>query len=90
MTIMTGKVFDTNRCAIFTKYLGPTNTRGGRIKAWAKSGGKLSVTIPYPHELNLSDAHASAAIALCDKLDWPFSKLHQAHVENGCVFVMGW
>lgn len=82
------EINDSGRCAIVTKYLGPTNTRGGRIKAWAKSGGKLSVTIPYPHDLSLSQAHAAAAVALCDKLGWTYSELHQAHVDNGCVFVM--
>ena len=87
---MTGKVFDTHRCAIFTKYLGPTNYRPARIKAWAKSGSKLSITISYPHELSQSDAHAAAAVALCDKMGWSFAALHQAHVNNGCVFVMGW
>lgn len=82
-------VADSGRCVIFTKYLGPTNTRGGRIKAWAKSGGKLSVTISYPHELSQSQAHASAAIALCNKMQWTFGVLHQAHAANGCAFVMG-
>ena len=83
------EVSDSHRCAIFTKYLGPTNCRPGRIKAWAKSGRKLSVTISYPHELSQSQAHAAAAVALCDKMGWTFDKLHQAHTENGCVFVMG-
>lgn len=82
------EINDSRRCAIFTKYLGPTNYRPGRIKAWAKSGGKLSVTISYPHELSQSQAHAAAAVALCDKMGWTFDKLHQAHTENGCVFVM--
>lgn len=81
-------VSDTGRCAIMTKYLGPTNFRPGRIKAWAKSGGTLSVTIPYPHELSLSEAHASAALALMAKMGWTCGILHQAHTPDGCVFVM--
>ena len=81
-------VSDSGRCAIFTKYLGPTNTRGGRIKAWAKSGGKLSVTIQYPHELSQSQAHAEAALALLNKMGWTCGILHQAHVDSGCVFIM--
>lgn len=83
------EINDSGRCAIVTKYLGPTNYRSGRIKAWAKSGNKIYVTIPYPHELNQSEAHAAAAVALCDKMGWTFTVLHQAHLENGCVFVMG-
>lgn len=53
--------------AIETRYYGPTNFRGSRIqaKAW---GGKI--TIPYPHELNTERAHAKAAMALCEKLNW--------------------
>lgn len=50
---------------IRTKYLGPTNTRGARIKAWA---GDRSVTIPYPYELNTEDAHMAAADKLADIL----------------------
>ena len=82
------EINDSGRCAIFTKYLGPTNRRAGRIKAWAKSGGTLSVTRAYEHELSLSQNHAAAAIALCDKLGWTFDTLHQAHTADGCVFVM--
>ena len=82
------EIRDSGRCAIFTKYIGPTNFRPGRIKAWAKSGAKLSVTISYPHELSQSQAHAAAAVALCDKMGWTFTHLHQAHTEDGCVFVM--
>ena len=41
--------------AILTKYLGPTDHRGVRIKAWSVS--KLSVTILYPHELSGEACH---------------------------------
>jgi hypothetical protein len=53
--------------AITTRYLGPTNTRGGRIKAkaWAKS-----LTVEYDHALNVEDNHREAAEALIAKLDW--------------------
>jgi len=53
--------------AITTKYMGPTNYRGGRIKAVCDRG---SVTIPYPHEANAGqDAHMVAVRALLDKFD---------------------
>jgi hypothetical protein len=52
--------------AIVTKYMGPTNTRGGRIKATADAG---SITIGYKSELNSEDNHRAAAVALCDKID---------------------
>ena len=51
--------------AIVTKYLGPTYTKGGRIKATCAEG---SCTIGYPHELDQKEAHVAAARALCDKL----------------------
>ena len=51
--------------AIETKYICPTNTKGGRIKAECWGG---SVTISYPHELDTDKAHAAAAQALIDKL----------------------
>lgn len=51
--------------AIETKYLGPTNNRGGRIKAECWGG---NVTIPYPHELDTAEAHKAAAQALIDKM----------------------
>lgn len=53
--------------AIFTRYLGPTNTRGSRIKATARG---LSVTIPLDHALDLTERHEKAARALLGKLGW--------------------
>ena len=54
--------------AIRTKYLGPTDYRGSRIKASAEAG---SVTIGYPHEKGAGEeAHRVAADALMEKLGW--------------------
>lgn len=53
---------------IETKYIGPTNHRGARIKATATHGA--SVTVPYPHELSESDRHSLAARKLAAKLNW--------------------
>lgn len=55
------------RQAITTKYLGPTNCRGSRIKARAAAG---SVTIDYPHALNHDKAHAFAASKLAERYGW--------------------
>ncbi len=54
--------------AIQTRYYGPTNTRGSRIKAWAE--GVKSVSIPYPHELSGEDVHRAAADKLAAKYGW--------------------
>lgn len=53
--------------AIQTRYFGPSNVKGARIKAWADAG---SVTIPYPHELSGQACHRKAAQALADKFGW--------------------
>ena len=53
---------------IETKYLGPTDHRGARIKATATNGD--AVTIPYPHELNDTDKHIAAVRKLAAKLNW--------------------
>ena len=48
--------------AIVTKYLGPTNVRGSRIKAWCERG---SITVSYDD--SVSDAHEVAVRALVAK-----------------------
>lgn len=50
--------------AIITKFLGPTNTKGSRIKATSWSG---AVTVSYNHALNVLDNHRAAADAVCAK-----------------------
>jgi hypothetical protein len=75
--------------AITTKYIGPSNTKGARIKATCDAG---STTIPYPHELSGSDVHAQAAMALCRKLGWTPERGHMGNwvcggLESNYVFV---
>ena len=71
--------------AITTKYLGPTDCRGSRIKAYDEDGN--SVTIPYPYHLPLGEAmHRAAADALCEKRDWT-GNLAGGGVKGGYVFV---
>ena len=53
--------------AILTKYLGPTNNKGSRIKASCDAG---SINIPYPYEFDIADAHKFAARQLTEKLKW--------------------
>ena len=53
--------------AIITKYFGPTNSRGSRIKATCAAG---SVTISYPYELSGQACHRAAADALVQKMGW--------------------
>jgi hypothetical protein len=74
--------------SILTKYLGPTNVRGSRIKA---SDGDNAVIIGYRDELRSEDAHAEAAKALCNKLNWHGELcrggLRKSRMDIGYVFV---
>lgn len=54
---------------IRTKYLGPTNNRGTRIKATSASGQSVTVNRDYAAEVNVDERRA--ALALCKKLGWP-------------------
>src|SRR5271169_5698843 len=53
--------------AIETKYFGPSNVKGSRIKATAMAG---SVTVEYDHALDSEGNHKSAAMALQFKMVW--------------------
>ena len=71
--------------AIETRYLGPTNTKGGRIKATAWAG---SVTVPYDHALNADANHRAAQLALRHKLGWQGKFAQGGNVKgDGYVFV---
>lgn len=50
--------------AIQTRYFGPTNTLGSRIKASCERG---SLTIPYPHELSGDEVHREAVRQLLSR-----------------------
>lgn len=58
----------SHRVGIQTKFLGPTNCRGSRVKAYTET--KLSVTVSWDHALNPPDNHARAAKALVEKMEW--------------------
>jgi hypothetical protein len=72
--------------AISTKYLGPTNARGSRIKATTASG--LTKTIPFDYELDEAGNAKKAAKALMKKLGWE-GKIACGSTKTGhcCVFV---
>jgi hypothetical protein len=53
--------------AITTKYIGPTNVRGSRVKATAAAG---SLTLGWDHALNPEANHLAAAQAFARKLGW--------------------
>jgi hypothetical protein len=76
--------------AIKTRFLGPTDTKGARIKAiWSKG----SLTIPYPYEMDRQGGHQQAARLLFSR---DFSRdfgdnivFATGHLPDGtCVHVM--
>lgn len=67
LNLYTATVRAKYRQAIITKYIGPTNNRGARIKAWCEAG---AITIPFDYALNQEERHCNAVSALLEKLDW--------------------
>jgi hypothetical protein len=72
--------------AIFVKYLGPTDTKTARLKAYEQDGNTLIVPA---HRCDY-DEYLSAALALVEKLEWGTGyKWVGGSMENGYVFVAG-
>jgi hypothetical protein len=76
--------------AIITKYIGPSNSRGARIRAtWKRFDGPVSLTIAYPYDLSDRDAHAAAAMALVRKYTDGGNDWNAGELPNGnYVFTM--
>ncbi len=64
------------RQGITTRYLGPTNSRGSRIKATARKADRnnnwpeMSLTVSYAYAGGSDTEHCKAAQALATKLGW--------------------
>lgn len=56
------------RQAIVTKFIGPTNYRGARVKARAQAG---SVVVPWDHGRDVDYNHKLAALVLAERYGWP-------------------
>lgn len=81
--------------AIETKYLGPTNYRGSRIKATARDTfycdeRPKSVTVPLDYALDTDANHERAALALLPKVcNSPDGvTMHKGATQRGYVFVV--
>ena len=75
---------------IVTKYLGPTNTRGTRVKAshYRDSDTTWTKTVFWDHSLEASENHLKAAEALVES--WPFKDLKvlgRGHDHNHYYFI---
>ncbi len=71
------------RQAIVTRFLGPTNHRGSRIKATADAG---SVTTSWDYALGPEENHTAAAKALAVKFGWK-GTWGGGGTKDGYVFV---
>jgi len=71
---------ETKPCRIIeTKYVGPTNTKGGRVIA--KTAGNR-IIVEWDSVLGIEDNHVAAACALAEKLGWPYPTLG-GNLPNG-------
>jgi hypothetical protein len=74
--------------AIETKYMGPTNTRGSRIRAFRMDAPRESVSIPYPHELSGREVHHAALLAFLDRHEGlPLTTWQAGDTPTGYVWV---
>lgn len=77
--------------AIHTKFIGPTNNRGARIKAYTASWGDrkgFEAVISYPYELSGEKCHFEAVKALVKKhkLDWNLEAMRFGDSADGRGF----
>ena len=71
--------------AILTKYFGPGNKRGARIKA--SDEDRNSVFFGCDDTLDMAGNHDAAAIALCRKMGWTQHGLVRGWINGGAVYV---
>ena len=72
--------------AIITKFLGPTNSRGARIKVISFSG---SIIVNWDHAFSVGENHIHAANALMRKRGWDNCIFHGGLLpdDTGYAFV---
>lgn len=65
---------------IYSKYHGPTDTRGSCVRATANHN---MVTLPWLSELDSEANHRMAAVALCRKLGWDADRFFGGVMDDG-------
>jgi hypothetical protein len=73
------------RQAITTKYIGPTNTKGSRVKASCQAG---SLTLEWNDAYNSDVNHSNAARALANRLGWTGEWFGGFDQDSRGVFVL--
>ena len=69
--------------AIQTKFLGPTNTKPARIKAFTESG--KSVVLSYEYGCGAEQNADRAVMTLCKRMGWS-GTLHCGSTASGYVY----
>lgn len=70
--------------SIVTTFIGPTNTKGARIRA--KAHEMRPITVNYTYDGTESYQHARAALALRDALDWAhLGEMVGAHLNGSSM-----
>ena len=72
------------RQAIVTKYLGPTNARGSRVKATAQAG---TIAVPWDDARDVIENHEAAAKALAARYRWSTERMHGGAMPDDAGFV---
>ena len=70
--------------AITVKYLGPTNSRGARVKASA-GGTQGNVTLPFRHDLSMEQNIVATVDALLLRYGWDALYVVGALGDGTCV-----
>jgi hypothetical protein len=65
--------------AIQTKYLGPTNCKGGRVKAICQAKSRI---YSWDHALNADENHKQAAQSLAKELGWDYGTWHGGQLPD--------
>ena len=73
--------------AIQTKYLGPTNTKGDRIRAWTHSGFSATVTRNNDLDDEAQCFEVVKALVKKHKLEWDVHNMVAGSTRDGFVFV---
>lgn len=71
--------------AIETKYVRASRTKPSRVVATAEGGHRVVLSYDSINENGAEQAHATAAIALCQKVGWT-GKLVSGSTKDGFVF----
>ena len=72
--------------AIQTKYIGPTHTKGSRIKAWTANGHSVTISASLEYCNEKRYFQAVKALVAKYKLDWDLSDMRYGGTEDGYVF----